>query len=142
MAEVIGVIASALAIVQLCIRGFDFIQAAQQQEADLRKLTIKLSIEKFCLYTWGETLGLAKQPKLEEKIPLQHCKSADTVVETLRLVLELLDDSQKTREKYGCEKIDVPHGALLLPETEQSKLVQQLNASFSNFRIRGKTESM
>ena len=62
------------------------------------------------------------------------------MVETLRLVLELLDDSQKTREKYGCEPIDVPQGNLLLSDTKQSKLVQQLNASFSNFKIRGKTE--
>ena len=71
MAEIFGAVASALTLFQLCIQGFDFIHAVQQQEADLRKLIIKLSIEKCRLYTRGETMGLTKNPRPGEKIPLE-----------------------------------------------------------------------
>ncbi|KAF7508589.1 hypothetical protein GJ744_009138 [Endocarpon pusillum] len=141
MAEVLGAVGSALTLFQLCMQGFDCFRAMQEQEADLRRLSIKLSIEECRLYTWGETMGLTKTPRPGKKIPLQHCKFPETVVEALSLVLDLLDNSQKKRDKYGCEPIDVPQETLLLPGIEQPKLVQQLKNSFSNFKIQGHSSS-
>lgn len=141
MAEVLGAVGSAFTLFQLCIQGFDCFRAMQEQEADLRKLSIKLSIEKCRLYIWGETIGLTKTPGPGNKFPLQHCKFPETVVEALSLVLDLLDNSQKKRDKYGCEPIDLPHETLLPPGIEQPKLLQQLKASFSNFKIQANSGS-
>jgi hypothetical protein len=55
MAEVIGTIASALTIAALfktCIEAFDLVRASQRQESELRKLSLRLNIEKSRLYTW------------------------------------------------------------------------------------------
>ena len=74
MAEVAGAIASAVTLFQLCIQGFDFIRSVKQQEIDLHKLTVRLSIEKCWLYMWGGTMGLTKGRRAGSKRPLEHCR--------------------------------------------------------------------
>lgn len=56
MAGIIGTTASAVslaALFKLSIEGFDMVQTAKNQAVDLKKLTLKLSIEKCRLWTWG-----------------------------------------------------------------------------------------
>ena len=61
MAEVIGVVASGFTLASLfkvCLDAFDLIQTAQHQDMDVKKLVLKLNIEKCRLYAWGEAIGL------------------------------------------------------------------------------------
>ena len=55
MAELIGLLASGITLAGLfktCLDAIDLIQTAQQQELDLKKLVLKLNIEKCRLYAW------------------------------------------------------------------------------------------
>jgi hypothetical protein len=139
MAEAIGTaasIATLLGLFKLCIDAFDFIRAAQNQELDLKKLALKLSIEKCRLYTWGQAMGLTQPPRKGQKMPLDDCPFPDIVKETLNMILLLFSDSQKTREKYGCVKAEDSKQSLRLEGTEPPNVIRKLSASFCNFETR------
>jgi hypothetical protein len=139
MAEAIGTAASIATLVglfKLSIDAFDFIRAAQNQELDLKKLALKLSIEKCRLYTWGQAMGLTQPPRKGQKMPLDDCPFPDIVKETLDMILGLFSDSQKTREKYGCAKAEDSKQSLRLEDTEPSNVIRKLSASFGNFETR------
>ena len=111
MAEVIGTIASALTIAALfktCIEAFDLVRASQRQESELRKLSLRLNIEKCRLYTWGEAMGLTRPQGTTNLRPLDsHEFCNDVVKEALRTIIDLFHDSQKIKDNYGCREADL-----------------------------------
>src|ERR1700748_2109086 len=80
MAEVIGTLASVATLAGLfkaCMEGFEIIQIAKKQENDLKKLALRLNIERCRLYMWGQAMGLTKaseepRPSLVEQCPFQE----------------------------------------------------------------------
>lgn len=137
MAEVVGAIASTLTIAALfktCIDAFDIIRASQRQEADLRKLSLRLNIEKCRLYTWGEAMGLTRPQGEDNSRPLDSHQFRDVVKEALSAIINMFNDAERIRHEYGCRKADLGH--ILLSERDASSTMKHLAASFSNFKIR------
>ena len=139
MAEVVGAVASAITIAsvfKLCIEAFDIVQAIQTQALDFKKLTLKLNIEKCRLYIWGQAMGLTSDTEPTEQGPLELCPYPELVLQTMDLILELFRDSQRLRDKYGCACIENPEKPTAAANRLHSTVIQQLNASFDNFRTR------
>ncbi|ERF73038.1 hypothetical protein EPUS_08602 [Endocarpon pusillum Z07020] len=143
MAEVVGTIASAVtlaALFKLCVEAFDVIHTAQKQAIDLKKLTLKLNIEKCRLYTWGEAMGLTAVVRPSARQPLDSCPYAEIVHEILELILDMFGDSQKLKTKYGCVTIDVKNEVNMDTTLSQRSALQQLSTSFDNFSIKSATQ--
>ena len=142
MAEVVGTVASALtiaALFKLFVDAFDVIRTAQKQTVDLKKLTLKLNIEKCRLYTWGQTMGLTGTAQHGIQRPLDLCPYPETVCETLELILDLFKDSDKLKNRYGCEKVELDDPRRPEITWTQGSVMHQLNASFYNFKIKSAT---
>jgi hypothetical protein len=107
MAEILGTVASVISIAGLftqCLNAVALISAAKRTDKDLRKLTIKLSIERCRLYTWGETLGLT-MPDSDSKTTLaalEKAQFATLVKDTLEMILELFENTETLKKRYGC----------------------------------------
>jgi hypothetical protein len=105
MAEIIGLVASGMTIAGLfktCVEAFDLIQTYRHQELDLKKLTLRLNIEKCRLYTWGQAMGLTETISQNQQRPLDLCQFQDLVTETLEIIFQLFNDTHKIKETYGC----------------------------------------
>lgn len=135
MAEVIGTIASVVTLAALfksCIEAFDIIQTAHNQELDIRKLVLKLNLEKCRLYTWGEAMGLMTDQ--EEQPVTATCPFQDILMETLEMLLQLFDDTERLQNLYGCKQfLDAPLGG-----DKSTRQVKHLAASFGDFKLKGK----
>jgi Prion-inhibition and propagation/CLIP1 zinc knuckle len=135
MAEVIGVIASGITLAALfktCIEAFEIIQTGYNQELDLRKLVLRLNIEKCRLFTWGESMGLTGAPEDAELNVSASCQFKEVVTETLETIFQLFSDSKKLQDRYGCkEYLDSPAAN----SHEQTSQVKFLAAAFDNFKI-------
>lgn len=83
------------ALFKLYIEAFDVIHTAQTQTIDLKKLTLKLNIEKCRLHTWGQAMGITAAAQPSTRRPLDLSLHPETVCETLELVLDMLRDSHK-----------------------------------------------
>lgn len=140
MVDPLGSAASATALFQFCIQAFNFVQDIRHHDAELRKLSIRLSIEKCRLYTWGESVGLTQIYTTQEPIALEQCKFINTVKETLGLILELLDCSERTRNKYGCRKVRYPNSNVAIDEQDNSLI--EISQSFDDFQIRAGTPEL
>ena len=139
MAEIVGTVASAVtlaALFKLCVEAFDVIHTAQNQAVDLKKLTLKLNIEKCRLYTWGQAMGLTSISETRKRKSIDLCPFPELVQETLDYILDIFKDSQKLKDKYGCIRIDNIDEATLIKDGSPGGVLQQLNASFDNFRIK------
>ena len=139
--EVVGTVASAVtlaALFKLCIEAFDAIRTANRQALDLKKLNLKLQIEKCRLYTWGETMGLTlrEEDNDEAAKPIDACPYPGLVQETLSLILDIFRDSQKLKEKYGCVSQESEGVISSEPERALNSVISQLNAPFNNFKVR------
>lgn len=103
MAEVIGAIASGItlaALLRTCLDAFDIIYAAKNHDKDLKRLVLKLNIEKCKLRTWGLSLGLLSvdtSPMLTESDSFHGI-----VCETLEEILSLFGDAGRLKARYGC----------------------------------------
>jgi hypothetical protein len=138
MAEALGVVSSALTLAglfKICIEAFDLIRTMQNQEVDLKKLTLRLNIEKCRLYTWGETMGLTRPARGSKPRPLDSCPFQDIVKESLDFILQLFNNTHRLKDKYGCREADSAQA--LLTNRDESSTVKHLAASFGNFRISG-----
>ena len=135
MAEIIGVIASGITLAALfktCIEAFEIIQTGHNQELDLRKLVLRLNIEKCRLFTWGESMGLTDTPEDAELNVSASCQFKEVVTETLETIFQLFSDSKKLQDRYGCkEYLDSPAAN----SHEQTSQVKFLAAAFDNFKI-------
>ena len=95
MAEPISTAASAItlaALFKLCIEAFELLRCAKSQEIELKKLDLKLNIEKCRLIVWGESMGLDFERPSQDF--LRNCKFHDVVWDALQLIRHLLTDSQ------------------------------------------------
>ena len=136
MAEVLGVVASGVTLAALfkaCIEAFDLIQTGRHQEADLKKLKLRLNIEKCRLYIWGEMMGIADTSDSNEERPIDRVRFPDVVRDILRAVFDLFHDSQTIKERYGCRQAT---SGDLIDAPDQDSSNRSLAASFSNFSIR------
>jgi hypothetical protein len=142
MAEVIGLVASGMTIAglfKICVEAFDLIQTGRHQELDLKKLTLRLNIEKCRLYTWGKAMGLtnpAESSSEDRQHPLDLCEFRDLVKETLEVIFRLFNDTHKIKDTYGCITYTEQDGSQLHPsEAEEAGPVENLATSFANFKI-------
>jgi hypothetical protein len=142
MAEVIGLVASGMTIAglfKICVEAFDLIQTGRHQELDLKKLTLRLNIEKCRLYTWGQAMGLtnlAESSSEDRQHPLDLYEFRDLVKETLEVIFRLFNDTHKIKDAYGCITYTEQDGSQLHPsEAEEAGPVENLATSFANFKI-------
>lgn len=66
MAEVIGALASGITIAALlktCLDAFDLIYAAKNHDRELKRLVVKLNLEKCKLLAWGQSLGVVDKER-------------------------------------------------------------------------------
>jgi hypothetical protein len=97
--------------------------AQARDKSDLRKLSLRLNIEKRRLYTWGEAMGLTRPQGTTNLRPLDsHQFCNDVVKEALRTIIDLFHDSQKIKDKYGCREADL--GQILLSERDESSTLK------------------
>jgi len=135
MAEVLGTIASGLTLAALfktCVEAFELIQAGRKQEQDFKKLELRLNIEKCRLYTWGQAMGLT-DGDCNQGRPIDSFQFSGLVQESLEVILDLFNDANKIRDRYGCEERPSQLGI----EDEGSDVTRHLTASFAGFRISG-----
>jgi Prion-inhibition and propagation/EB1-like C-terminal motif len=133
--EVIGAVASGLTIAALfktCVEAFDLIQLYQGQDADFKKLLLRLNVEKCRLYVWGQSMRLTSA---STKNAVDDCPFIDVLKECLNQILETFNNSERIREKYGCQQMD-SSSKLQMETQQQLRNVKILAAAFSNFRIR------
>jgi hypothetical protein len=149
MAEVVGIVASGITLAVLlktCLDAFDLIRAAEHHEFDLKKLTLKLAIEKCRLYIWGESVGLTIAIPNGQPCRLDSSQFSSLAKETLDLILHLFTDTQKIKDRYGCKEALQKTSDPALPNQAQSSPAENLAASFSNFKIscpkQGRVESL
>jgi hypothetical protein len=125
MAEVVGIVASGItlaALLKTCLDAFDLIRAAEHHEFDLKKLTLKLAIEKCRLYIWGESVGLTTAIPNGQPCRLDSSQFSSLAKETLDLILHLFTDTQKIKDRYGCKEALQKTGNPALPNQAQSVL--------------------
>ncbi|KAL9616564.1 MAG: hypothetical protein Q9160_008585 [Pyrenula sp. 1 TL-2023] len=141
MAEVIGALASSLTIATLfkvCIEAFDLIQIARHQDTDLQNLALRFNIEKCRLYIWGEAMGLTTPPQPGYTRPLESLPFQELVRNTLQVILEILQDTQKMEQVYGCREAQTSNSRKCqLSQIGYNDPVKILSTTFSNFRITG-----
>ena len=139
MAEVVGVVASAItlaALFKVCIEAFDVICTYQAQEVELKKLVLRLNVEKCRLYVWGQVMGLSCPSHHSRLRPLDDCLFQHTVKESFHFILQVFHDSQKIEDKYGCKEF----AQLLQTRNHGSDTIRKLAAPFKHFRIRGPSQ--
>jgi hypothetical protein len=140
MAELIGALASGITLAglfKMCIEAFDLVQTGRHQRRDLRKLVLRLNIEKCRLYKWGQSMGLTEITSGGSSC-LDKCQFVVLIREALKLILELFHDTQKIQLRYGCKQNDIENTAPTSPDPAPNlDVVETLALSFSNFRIEG-----
>ncbi|KAF2194767.1 hypothetical protein K469DRAFT_536619, partial [Zopfia rhizophila CBS 207.26] len=135
--EVIGALASGVtlaALLKTCLEAFDLFQTAKNIDIDLKRLIVRLNIEKCRLYTWGEGMGLIVAPTAGRVRPLDSSPFRDLVKEALEEILRLLSDSAKIKSRYGCETV------LVCSKDDGIGAVADLAASFAQFTVSGQPQ--
>ncbi|MCJ1456909.1 hypothetical protein MMC28_007275 [Mycoblastus sanguinarius] len=140
MAEVVvGTFARAVTLAglfKICIEAFDVIHTAQNQPTDLKKLALKLNIQKGRLYTWGEAMAITSMAEPRKQRPLELCPYPELIHETLDLILEVFRDSQKLKNKYGCASIGDLDAPTLAGQGPHVSVLRQFDVSFNEFDIK------
>ncbi|KAF2094712.1 hypothetical protein NA57DRAFT_79883 [Rhizodiscina lignyota] len=137
MAEVIGAIASGITLATLfksCLDAFDLFQTGRNIDTDLKRLVVRLNIEKCRLYTWGEAMGLIVTPPTGQVRLPDSSPHQDLVKEALEEILQLLSDSSKIKSRYGCETV------LVSSKDDEVGPVVDLAASFARFTVSGQSQ--
>lgn len=136
MAEVIGALASGITIAALfktCLDAFDLFQAGKNRDIDLRRLLVRLNIEKCRLYTWGEAMGLTTPTGPGQELLLESSPFQGLVRDALEIVVQLLHDSDKIKARYGC--VELRTNTQQLQNDSEIDPVADLAVSFSNFSV-------
>lgn len=87
MAEVVGVLASAMTLVgvfKLCLQAFEIIRTYKKQELDLKKLTLRLTIKRCRLNNWGKAMGLTETEG--RVVPIEDHSCKETIHEILQMI--------------------------------------------------------
>src|ERR1700750_2439068 len=104
MAEIVGTMASVMtlaSIFKVCIEGFDLIKAALHHDAEVKKLILKLKVERCRLLIWGQSVGLVASSANIDRSLLDDCSFADIIREVLEYLVQLFQNSNNLVEKYG-----------------------------------------
>jgi Prion-inhibition and propagation len=107
MAEIVGTVVSIItlaSLLKLCVEAFDLIQAGRRQEFDLKKLKLRLDVEKYRLLVWGEAMGLMKPKSDIEFALLSPCPFQDVVKDILQMMVSLFNDTHKIEKRYVCKR--------------------------------------
>jgi hypothetical protein len=140
MAEIVGTIASAITLASVfkaCLNAFDLFHTAQHADLDVKRLLVRLNIERCRLYTWGEAMGITKAPKSKEKSMLDKTPFRELVRDTLEAMEQLFQDSAKIETRYGCKQVKRPISRRKPTGSNGSNPMDDLAASFSNFYVPG-----
>ena len=138
MAEIVGAVASALALATLfkhSIEAFDTIKMVKNQALDFKKVTLRLNIEKCRLYIWGQAMGLASTGKPSQQVDISHCPCPELISETLSLIIDMFKDTEKLKARYGCTNVGDPDLDPFTESEPRDNVLRHLNTSFSNFDI-------
>ncbi|KAL6715501.1 Peroxisomal membrane protein PAS20 [Lecanora helva] len=139
MAEVVGTVASVLTLASAfkhCVEAFDLIHTPRNQAQDLKRMALKLNIEKCRLYLWGQSMGLTSpQNPLNENL-FDFSPYSTLIAETLEFILDLFRDSEKLKHRYGCAVAQVQDKTTVAPPLPRRKTLPYLNTSFDNFKLR------
>lgn len=121
------------ALFKVCIEAFDAVQTYHAQELELKKLVLRLNVEKCRLYVWGQAMGLSRPSRHSHRRPLDDCPFQNTVKESSHLILQMSNDSSKIKDKYGCkefaESMQIDH--------DGSDIIRKFAAPFKHFKVRG-----
>ncbi|PKK45961.1 hypothetical protein CI102_9994, partial [Trichoderma harzianum] len=135
MAEVVGTIASVLTLVGLlkgCIDACELIRAARNQEKDLEKLDLKLTLEQCRLKSWGKSMGLIREAGENRRSLLEQFEFCAVVQRALEHIVELLTNSERLSSRYGAKQVAVEEGVQLVAK---SRSVSKLKAAFKRLSI-------
>jgi hypothetical protein len=133
---IIGTLASGMTLASLlkgCLDQIDLTQTAQHQELDVKKLLLKLNIEKCRLYTWVESNGIDYSSCRRAALDLLTLVPAMFVIWSkirLNIIIELFADAQNLEDRYGCKQI-------LPPTTEALARVLAAVMSKESFILKG-----
>ena len=137
MAEIVGAAASVITLAGLfkgCIDAFELIKCARNQGLELKKLSLKLSIERCRLLVWGKSMGLSADSENVQHV-LKDCGFQPIIHDTLQLVIQLFTDSHQLANKYGCHFIECSDLATQQLEWESETPAGRLNAAFDKLKI-------
>jgi hypothetical protein len=139
MAEIVGIIASGVTLAGLfkgCLDAIDLIQAARHQDLEVKKLILKLAIEKCRLYTWGEAVGLTTVPSSGQPRAMDLCPAniQELVRDTLEMIICVFTDAQKLKDRYGCKDVPIEADRLLCARSNDVGPAEKLAMSFSSFQ--------
>jgi CheY-like chemotaxis protein len=127
MADIIGTVASVMtlaSVFKVCIEGFDLIRAGLNHDVEVKKLTLKLKVERCRLVTWGQSVGLISNSAQVESTLLTNFQYADTIREILEYLIEIFQNSSNLVDRYGCRKLSTSEVEQLCfkPRTPSEKL--------------------
>ncbi|KAJ6032230.1 hypothetical protein N7540_002962 [Penicillium herquei] len=145
MPDPLSITTSALTLAglfKLCIQAFEFVQIAKNQAVDVEKLTLKFTIEKCRLLTWGQQIGLSSLSP-DASSPLDESQFRDVIQKTLRFILGLLDNAEALRKKYGCHEVQSSENELLpsLVGREKQGPIDWLSLSFKDIKVHNESRS-
>jgi Prion-inhibition and propagation/SLA1 homology domain 1, SHD1 len=122
MAEIVTSVIILASLLKLSVEAFDFIQAGRRQESDLKKLKLRLDVEKYRLSVWGEAMGLM-EPEFDTE--------SDVVKDILQMIVSLFNDTHEIEERYGCKRTLVPKlDENLFPASDEQPPVDHLAECF------------
>ncbi|KAJ4264357.1 hypothetical protein NW762_005555 [Fusarium torreyae] len=101
MAEVFGVVASALSVAALfnnCVDCFEYVQLGRQFGRDFERSQLKLDIARTRLGRWGESVLINQDPRFASNAPTD--KVARLTQSILEEIVLLFQSTQKTSKRY------------------------------------------
>ena len=134
MAEILGAFASTVTIVGLfksCIDAFKLVQDARHQGTDYDRLSVKFTIEKCRLYTWGQMMELTSTSQDVEPRCLATFQFRDLVKQILQTLYEIIHDTQKIKDRYGCRETTFQ----ATEDSEEANLINPITTAFRDFQI-------
>lgn len=101
MAEVFGVVASALSVAALfnnCVDCFEFVQLGRHFGRDYERCQLRLDIAKTRLGRWGEAVKINEDPRFHAGSPTD--KSVELTQSILEQIMLHFESAQKTSKQY------------------------------------------
>lgn len=136
MAEILGAVTSALNLAGLfksCIEAFEIIETANDADTDIRKLALRLRIEKYRLYTWGESVGLTVNPATGRSSPIEGFEFKLLVQDALQTIIGVFHDAEKLEARYGCAKTTSDRSSRKRKAATDQSAAEDLAQAFGNF---------
>ncbi|MCJ1459011.1 hypothetical protein MMC28_009388 [Mycoblastus sanguinarius] len=100
-----GLISLSLTLFKGCVQAFQFLETAAHLGSDADMVRCKLEWEQYRLYQWAEQVGLEERPKQGLNWSL--------IANILKQLEALLTSSQKLKEKYHLDVVELEKNALV-----------------------------